>query len=99
MSFKAPKVGYYSCVVSHTVVGRPLDYQVAFVADCDIKVQKQDLQEDWAYAKSFFSVWEEPPLLPRDLQPKFDADYSQTFWNNPQFIVRRVAEDTDAASD
>ena len=38
VSFKAPKAGYYSCVVSHTVVGRPLDYQVAFVADCDIKV-------------------------------------------------------------
>jgi len=33
------------------------------------------------------------------LQQKFDADYSQTFWNNPQFIVRRVAEDADAASD
>jgi len=43
VSFKAPKAGYYSCVVSHTVVRRPLDYQVAFVADCDIKVQKQEL--------------------------------------------------------
>jgi hypothetical protein len=40
VTFKADKPGYYTCVLSHTVVGRQMEYQVAFVADCDIKVQK-----------------------------------------------------------
>ena len=33
------------------------------------------------------------------MQMAFDADYSQTFWNNPQFIVRKAHIDDDAASD
>jgi hypothetical protein len=49
VTFKVDKPGYYTCVLSHTVVGRQMEYQVAFVADCDIKVQKQDLDEDWAF--------------------------------------------------